>query len=86
MATMTAFAVQHMPAGESRHPRPFADAVAHCVGQLPKSLRDAFVLRELEGMSCEAIAEITGCNVGTVRTRLSWARSSFVQLIQALVR
>jgi RNA polymerase sigma-70 factor (ECF subfamily) len=85
MATMTAFAVKQTPAGESR-PRPFADAVAHCVGQLPRSLRDAFVLRELEGMSCEAIAEITGCNVGTVRTRLSWARSSFVQLIQALVR
>jgi RNA polymerase sigma-70 factor (ECF subfamily) len=62
-----------------------ADTVAECVRQLPESLRDVFVLRELEGMSYDEIAEITGCNVGTVRSRLSRARSSFAQLIKPLL-
>ena len=62
-----------------------AEAVAECVRQLPESLRDVFVLRELEGMSYEEIAEITGCHLGTVRSRLSRARSSFAQLIKPML-
>ena len=62
-----------------------ADGVARCVRQLPESLRDVFVLRELEEMSYDEIAEITGCNVGTVKSRLSRARSSFAQLITPLL-
>ncbi len=53
--------------------------------QLPQSLRDVVVLRELEEMSYDEIAEITGCNVGTVKSRLSRARSSFAQLITPLL-
>ncbi len=62
-----------------------ADNVARCVGQLPGSLRDVFVLRELEGKTYQDIAEITGCNVGTVKSRLNRARSSFAQLIKPLL-
>ncbi len=62
-----------------------ADAVAECVRQLPEVLRDVFVLRELEGMSYEEIAEVTRCNVGTVRSRLSRARSSFARLIKPML-
>lgn len=62
-----------------------ADAVAQGVRQLSKSLRDVFVLRELEGMSYGEIAEVTGCSLGTVKSRLNRARSSFARLIKPLL-
>jgi RNA polymerase sigma-70 factor (ECF subfamily) len=61
-----------------------AENVAQCVSRLPEALRDVFVLRELEGKTYQDIAEITGCNVGTVKSRLSRARSAFAQLIKPL--
>jgi RNA polymerase sigma-70 factor, ECF subfamily len=63
-----------------------AEGVAQCVGQLPQILRDVFVLRELEGKTYQDIADITGCNVGTVKSRLSRARTSFARLIRPLWR
>ena len=57
------------------------DAVDQCVAQLPEHHRDVFVLRELEGKSYQEIAEITGCNLGTVKSRLNRARNSFALLI-----
>lgn len=62
------------------------DAVDQCVAQLPEHHRVVFVLRELEGKSYEEIAEITGCNLGTVKSRLNRARNSFAQLIAPLLR
>jgi RNA polymerase sigma-70 factor (ECF subfamily) len=62
-----------------------AENVARCVRMLPEALRDVFVLRELEGKTYQDIAEITGCNLGTVKSRLSRARSSFAQLITPLL-
>ena len=62
-----------------------ANAVSHGVRQLPGPLREVFVLRELEGMSYDEIADITRCNVGTVRSRLSRARSGFAKVIEPLV-
>jgi RNA polymerase sigma-70 factor, ECF subfamily len=61
------------------------DAVEQCVSQLPEHHRDVFVLRELEGKSYQEIAEITGCNLGTVKSRLNRARNSFAQLIEPLL-
>jgi len=57
------------------------DAVDRCVQGLPGHHREVFVLRELEGKSYQEIAEITGCNLGTVKSRLNRARNSFAQLI-----
>lgn len=62
------------------------DSVEQCVTQLPEHHRVVFVLRELEGKSYEEIAEITGCNLGTVKSRLNRARNSFAQLIAPLLR
>jgi RNA polymerase sigma-70 factor, ECF subfamily len=61
--------------------RHLKEAVEQCVGQLPAHHREVFVLRELEGKSYQEIAEITGCNLGTVKSRLNRARNSFAQLI-----
>src|SRR5438093_434997 len=61
--------------------RVLKDAVDECVHRLPEHHREVFVLRELEGKSYQEIAEITGCNLGTVKSRLNRARNSFAQLI-----
>ena len=56
--------------------------VEETVAQLPKHHREVFVLRELEGRSYEEIADITHCNLGTVKSRLNRARSSFAEIIE----
>jgi RNA polymerase sigma-70 factor (ECF subfamily) len=62
-----------------RHLREMVD---WSVAQLPEHHRVVFVLRELEGKSYEEIADITGCNLGTVKSRLNRARNRFAQLIE----
>ena len=44
------------------------------LSQLPEDLRTALTLREFDGMSYEEIADIMGCPVGTVRSRIFRAR------------
>jgi len=61
------------------------EAVEQCVGQLPAHHRAVFVLRELEGKSYAEIADITGCNLGTVKSRLNRARNSFALMISPLL-
>lgn len=61
--------------------RHLREVVERAVEQLPEHHRDVFVLRELEGKSYEEIAEITSCNLGTVKSRLNRARNSFAELV-----
>ena len=56
--------------------------VEETLEELPEHHRLVFRLRELEGKSYEEIAEITGVNLGTVKSRLHRARSSFAQRIK----
>ena len=56
--------------------------VEDTVEELPEHHRLVFRLRELEGKSYEEIAKITGVNLGTVKSRLHRARSSFAQRIE----
>jgi RNA polymerase sigma-70 factor (ECF subfamily) len=44
-----------------------------------------FVLRELEGKSYQDIAEIAGCTLGTVKSRLNRARSRFAEIMAPLL-
>jgi RNA polymerase sigma-70 factor (ECF subfamily) len=62
------------------------DAVQASVARLPAHHRDVFVLREIEGRSYEEIAEITRCNLGTVKSRLNRARNAFAELIEPSLR
>ncbi|HET7921732.1 MAG TPA: RNA polymerase sigma factor RpoE [Gammaproteobacteria bacterium] len=50
--------------------------VEQAIEQLPEDLRTAIVLREIEGMSYEEIAEAMSCPVGTVRSRIFRAREA----------
>ena len=58
------------------------ELVDETVVQLTPHHREVFILRELEGKSYEEIAEIVGCNIGTVKSRLNRARHSFAELIR----
>lgn len=57
------------------------ELVEASVAQLPEHHREVFVLRELEGKSYEEIAEITHCNLGTVKSRLNRARNAFAEIV-----
>lgn len=50
--------------------------VKAAIASLPEDLRVAFTLREFEGLSYDDIAEVMGCPVGTVRSRIFRARES----------
>src|SRR3990172_3182842 len=62
--------------------RHLRELVEWAVTQLPEHHREVFVLRELEGKSYEEIAEITDCNLGTVKSRLNRARTAFAAIIE----
>jgi RNA polymerase sigma-70 factor (ECF subfamily) len=67
------------------HRRYLREAVDWAVAQLPEHHRVVFVLRELEGKTYEEIAEITHCNLGTVKSRLNRARNRFAQIVGPLL-
>ena len=52
------------------------EAVNRAIDQLPEDLRTAIVLREIEGLSYEEIAESMNCPIGTVRSRIFRAREA----------
>jgi RNA polymerase sigma-70 factor (ECF subfamily) len=62
--------------------RHLKETIDRAVAQLPDHHRIVFVLRELEGKTYEEIAEITGVNLGTVKSRLHRARTSFAERIE----
>jgi RNA polymerase sigma-70 factor, ECF subfamily len=65
--------------------RHLREMVEKAVEELPEHHRIVFVLRELEGKTYEEIAEITGCNLGTVKSRLNRARNNFARIIEPLL-
>ena len=52
------------------------ESVERAIAALPEDLRTAIILRELEGMSYEEIAQTMECPVGTVRSRIFRARDA----------
>jgi RNA polymerase sigma-70 factor (ECF subfamily) len=65
--------------------RHLRELVEWAVAQLPEHHRMVFVLRELEGKTYEEIADITDCNLGTVKSRLNRARHRFAQVIEPFI-
>ncbi len=59
--------------------------VQRAIEALPEDLRTAIVLREIEGMSYEEIAQTMDCPVGTVRSRIFRARDAIGKKIGNLI-
>jgi RNA polymerase sigma-70 factor (ECF subfamily) len=62
------------------------ETVERAIAALPEDLRTAIVLRELEGMSYEEIAQTMECPVGTVRSRIFRARDAIAKKVGPLTR
>lgn len=65
--------------------RQIAQTVNRSIEQLPEELRTAIILREIDGLSYEEIAEVMDCPIGTVRSRIFRARESIAQQLRPLV-
>ncbi len=61
-------------------------SVEAAIAALPDDLRTAIILRELEGMSYEEIAQTMECPVGTVRSRIFRARDAISKRVGTLIR
>ncbi|MCL4781234.1 MAG: RNA polymerase sigma factor RpoE [Gammaproteobacteria bacterium] len=59
--------------------------IARAMESLPDELRTAIVLREIEGLSYEEIAQAMDCPVGTVRSRIFRAREAIDASIGPMV-
>lgn len=62
-----------------------ASAVNAAVEGLSEELRQAIVLREIEGLSYEEIAEAMNCPIGTVRSRIFRAREAIAAKLRPLL-
>jgi RNA polymerase sigma-70 factor (ECF subfamily) len=65
--------------------REIAETVNSTIESLPEELRTAIQLREIEGMSYEEIANIMGCPIGTVRSRIFRAREAVAERLRPLI-
>jgi RNA polymerase sigma-70 factor (ECF subfamily) len=52
----------------------FDDELTEAIDRLPTKMREVFLLCDLDGNSYEETAELVGCPIGTVRSRLHRAR------------
>jgi RNA polymerase sigma-70 factor (ECF subfamily) len=51
------------------------EIVSRAIAAIPEEFREVLVLRDIQGLSYEDIAVATGCQVGTVKSRLWRARA-----------
>ncbi|AWI53283.1 RNA polymerase sigma factor RpoE [Aquabacterium olei] len=65
--------------------RQVAEAVNEAIESLSEDLRQAIVLREIEGLSYDEIAELMNCPIGTVRSRIFRARETIAQRLRPLL-
>jgi RNA polymerase sigma-70 factor (ECF subfamily) len=65
--------------------REIAQTVNAAIAALPEDLRQAILLREVEGLAYEEIATLMNCPIGTVRSRIFRAREAIAQRLRPLL-
>ncbi|WP_300450342.1 RNA polymerase sigma factor RpoE [Accumulibacter sp.] len=65
--------------------RQMGDTISAAMADLPDELRSAILLREIEGLSYEEIAEAMHCPIGTVRSRIFRAREAVAEKLRPLL-
>ena len=54
----------------------------NAISQLPEQYRTVIVLRELQGLQYDEMAELLNCAIGTIKSRLSRAREKLQDIIR----
>lgn len=75
---------------ESDYPSPdetlstaeFYECLRSAIKDLPEAFRTTIILREIDGLAYEEIAEITGVSLGTVKSRIARARAKLQTFLQ----
>ncbi len=62
--------------------RELSEALTRAVAGLPEYHRAVILLREVEGLAYEEIAEVLHCSVGTVMSRLHYARGKLKEALK----
>lgn len=62
--------------------RELQEILERALGDLSEAYRVTFVLREIEGLTYEEIAELLGCSIGTVKSRLFRGRAKLREILQ----
>jgi RNA polymerase sigma-70 factor (ECF subfamily) len=62
------------------------DRIFKAVDSLPEKHRRVVLLREVEGLSYKEIAEVVGCNEGTVMSRLFYARERLREKLEPYLK
>ena len=65
--------------------REIAATVNKAIEALPDDLRQAILLREVEGLSYDEISEAMDCPIGTVRSRIFRAREAIAERLRPLL-
>jgi RNA polymerase sigma-70 factor (ECF subfamily) len=60
--------------------------VRSALGEIPDVFRSAVILRDLEGLSYEEVAEVLECSVGTVKSRILRGRRALKDLLDPHLR
>lgn len=81
-----------LTSGESARPdqvlqgRQLEEIVRSCIQTMDDEFREALILRDLEGLSYDEIAEITGLAPGTVKSRIHRARTMLKERVARALR
>jgi RNA polymerase sigma-70 factor (ECF subfamily) len=59
-----------------------AEQIHAALGQLAAEHREVLLLRFFEGMAYEEIARVTGCQLGTVRSRIHYAKGALRRVLE----
>ncbi|MFA5164227.1 MAG: sigma-70 family RNA polymerase sigma factor [Candidatus Omnitrophota bacterium] len=61
------------------------ELIQEAIDSLPRDQKSVVILRDIEGLSYEAVAEATGLNLGTVKSKLARARQELREKLKGLV-
>jgi RNA polymerase sigma-70 factor (ECF subfamily) len=59
-----------------------SDIVNKAISKLPEKLRLPLLLKDIEGLSYQEIAETVDCEIGTVKSRIFRAREGLRELLE----
>jgi RNA polymerase sigma-70 factor (ECF subfamily) len=66
--------------------RELEEKIRGAMDKLPDDQRTALLLRDVEGLSYQEIAEAMGCSIGTVMSRLHYGRKKMQELLKGYLK